>query len=401
MYAKLKALTAALVGKVTALRHNLHQLAEPAFAEVASSALISDTLRDLGLNVSSGIAGTGIVADIGAGDPDKGYVVLRADMDALPLQEQSQLPYRSTNAGYCHACGHDGHSATLVGVAMVLSQMQADIGGCVRLMFQPAEEIAQGARAMLEAGAIGSQQPQAILTLHAWPGLSEATVAARVGTMTASNDSFTVTFYGQGGHGAPPALVRSPLPGMARLIEAAEQMHHPQSVVSICVAQAGSKDNIIPDLGMVAGTVRGLCESSRNAALAELRGAIATAAANSKLEAKLLLQQSCPTVTNDPDLFKLFLHVGEQLRDCLHTEILPEPSMGSEDFGCLAAAAPLFMFRVGMGTHSAQLHTPKFDYHDGALETGMLMLAGMALEIAGTAKSRWHDRQRPTSAPDC
>jgi len=205
-----------VAAEMTSLRRAIHAAPEAGFSEQATAARAADILRAAGLDVQTEVAGTGVVAKLVGAAPGK-VIALRADMDALPITETTGKPYASQHRGLAHACGHDGHVAMLVGAGLILAAMRDELAGEVRLLFQPAEEIGAGARAMIDAGALGEPLPEAIFALHAWSDLPVGIVGSRPGHMTASNDLFTLTVTGIGGHGARPHLARSPILGVASL----------------------------------------------------------------------------------------------------------------------------------------------------------------------------------------
>ena len=192
---------------VVELRHRLHRIPEPGLGERRTARLIAKELGTLDLDVHTDVGGTGLVADLVAERPGA-YVAVRADMDALPLKESTGVDYASENDGYSHCCGHDGHAAALVGAARVLAQVRDQLAGRVRFIFQPAEEICKGAAAMIDSGILEPDVPDAILGVHAWPGLPADTVACREGTVMASCDVLTIKVGGKGGHGARPGSGR-------------------------------------------------------------------------------------------------------------------------------------------------------------------------------------------------
>ncbi|MHC4120729.1 MAG: M20 metallopeptidase family protein [Planctomycetota bacterium] len=242
---------------IVELRHRLHRIPEQGFCEVKTAAVIADELRKLDLDIRTDVGETGIVADLVTGRPGK-YVAVRADMDGLPLKEATGADYASENEGFSHSCGHDGHAAALVGAARILAQIRDQLVGKVRFVFQPAEEICQGAGAMIDCGVLEPGPPEAILGFHAWPGLPSDTVACRKGTMMASCDVLTIKVSGKGGHGARPELARNPLVGMARVVDALSTLDNHERIVSLCTARVGSQANIIAGSGRLSGTVRAL-----------------------------------------------------------------------------------------------------------------------------------------------
>jgi amidohydrolase len=333
------------------------------------------------------MAETGVVADLVTGRRGP-RVLLRADMDGLPVRETTGVDYCSRRPGFAHACGHDGHTAVLLGVARVLRDMGDRVTGTVRLLFQPAEEAVGGAQRMIADGALGEGAIDAVFALHAWPGVPLGAVAARPGITMASNDHFRVRIVGRGGHGARPDLACSPLNGMARLIPALAALTTPERVVSVCVARAGEKENVIPDEARLEGTCRALSVESRRRTHEEIRSVTESVCAESGLRGEVEVGAGCPPVITDPDLYALFCRIGEELPDHLRVETLDAPSMGSEDFSFFLEHAPGLIFRVGMGENAPNLHTGDFNFQDAALAPGMTMLSALALRFADPRKGR-------------
>lgn len=365
---------------VVELRHGLHRVPEPGFRETKTSSLIASELEDLDLDVGIGIGQTGITADLVTGRPGA-YVAVRADMDGLPLKESSGAEYSSVNDGYAHSCGHDGHSAALVGTARVLSQIRDQLAGKVRFIFQPAEEICRGAGAMIEDGVLGPDPPDAILGVHAWPGLPTDTVACRKGTMMASCDVLTITVTGEGGHGARPELARNPLLGMARVVEKLSKLNNHERIVSLCTARVGDQANIIAGRGELSGTVRSLSKQTRDETIDEIIASVKDACEPLGLHGEVSFDAMSPAVIVDERLYGIFERVGAELLGEDKVVELETPSMGSEDFGRYLDHVPGLLFRVGMGAGCASLHRPEFDFNDDALETAILMLCGMTVRV--------------------
>lgn len=368
------------VAHVVELRHKLHRVPEPGFCETKTAALILEELGDLGLDVRTGIAQTGITADLVTGRPGA-YVAVRADMDALPLKESTGAAYASEHEGYAHSCGHDGHAAALVGTARVLSEVRDQLVGKVRFIFQPAEETSRGAGTMIEDGVFGPELPDAILGLHAWPGLSPDVVACRRGTMMASCDVLTVRVSGKGGHGARPESARNPLLGMARVVETLGKLSNHERIVSLCTARIGDRANIIASRGKLSGTVRALNKQIRQKIVDEIVTGVEAACEPLGLHGKVSLDAMSPAVVVDERLYGMFRQVGAELLGADQVVELERPSMGSEDFGTYLDHVPGLLFRVGMGADCADLHRPEFDFNDDALGTAILMLCGMAIRV--------------------
>lgn len=368
------------VAHVVELRRKLHRVPEPGFCETETAALISEELRDLGLEVRTGIGETGITADLVTGRPGA-YVAVRADMDGLPLKESTGTDYTSENDGYAHSCGHDGHAAALVGTARVLSGIRDRLVGRIRFIFQPAEEICQGAGSMIDNGVFAPDPPDAIVGVHAWPGLAPDAVACRAGTMMASCDVITIKVNGRGGHGARPELARNPLSGMARVVDVLGKLNNHERIVSLCTAHVGTQANIIASRGRLSGTVRALNKQIRLKTMEEIAAGVHGACEPLGLRGKVTFDAMSPAVIVDERLYGMFRQVGAELLGADKVIELERPSMGSEDFGRYLDHVPGLLFRVGMGVESADLHRPEFDFNDDALRTAILMLCGLTIRI--------------------
>lgn len=365
--------------RIVKIRRRLHRIPEPGFHETKTAALLAEELSGLDLDVRTGIAETGIIADLDTGRPGA-YVAVRADMDGLPITELTGAEYTSENHGYAHSCGHDGHAAAVVGTACVLSQIRDQLAGKVRFIFQPAEEICRGAGAMIDDGVFRPDPPDAILSLHAWPYLPADTVACRAGTTMASCDVLNIKVSGKGGHGARPELARNPLRGMARTVESLSKLDNHERVVSICTASVGRRANIIASQGELSGTIRAINKQIREKTIKEIVAAVDGACEPLGLHGNVSLDAMSPAVIVDERLYRVFKQVGGELLGEDKVVELEKPSMGSEDFGSYLDYVPGLLFRVGMG-NSADLHHPEFDFNDEALRTAILMLCGMAVRV--------------------
>jgi len=365
---------------VVELRHRLHRIPEPGFSEKRTASLIAEELGKLDLEVRTDVGQTGIVADLVTGRPGV-YIAVRADMDALPLKELTGVDYASENDGYSHCCGHDGHAASLVATARVLSQIRDQLAGKVRFIFQPAEEICKGAGAMIDSGVLGPEPPEAILGVHAWPGLPADTVACRQGTIMASCDVLTVNVSGKGGHGARPELARNPLLGMARVVDVLSKLDNRERIVSLCTARVGSQANIIASRGKLSGTVRALNRQIRDKTIDEIVSGVEDVCGQLGLQGKVSFDAMSPAVIVDKRLYGIFKEIGAELLGADKVVELESPSMGSEDFGRYLDHVPGLLFRVGMGLDSPGLHRADFDFNDDALRTATLMLCGLAVRV--------------------
>jgi len=380
MKSNLKELIEKQISYIVELRHRLHQVPEPGFSENRTAAIITDELNKLDITAQTNIAGTGIVADLDTGRPG-GFIALRADMDALPLKESTGVAYISQNPGYSHSCGHDGHSAALVGTVRILLKMRDELTGRIRFIFQPAEETGQGAKAMIENGVFDQDLPDAIIGFHSWPGLAADSVSCRPQTMMASCDFLKIRVIGKGGHGARPESANNPLIGIAKIVEALSKLDNSERIVSLCVAKVGKKANIIADRGTLTGTIRALNPQIRENTIEEVISTVNDICDSLNLQAKFTFDARTPAVIIDERLYSIFRKVAAELLSEDKVTEIQTPSMGSEDFGSYLEHVPGLLFRIGMGPNSAQLHQSSFDFNDKALKTAMLMLSGLAIRI--------------------
>ncbi len=360
---------------MTRIRHRLHQVPEPAFREFETVGFVAAELTELDAALVRRVGDTGIVAELDSRLPGP-VVALRADMDALAVEEKTGAAYASRHPGWAHSCGHDGHMACLLGACRVLREIGLPAGK-VRLLFQPAEEQGNGAKLMIEQGAL-EPLPAAIFSLHGWPGLDVGTIASRGGTVMAASDVWAVRLVGRGGHGARPQEANSPILGLPGLIEALAGMTGDELVVSPCVVEAGQAPNVIPDAAVVRGTMRTLSPQGRTRALEEMARAVARACGPLGLTHQITLDQHTPPVANDAALHERLVRTTRGMG--LDFALLSGPSMGSEDFGFYLEKCPGVMFRLGMGKTCPSLHNSAFDFCDEALPAGAAMLAAMALE---------------------
>jgi len=369
-------------------RHHLHQNPELSDREEKTSALVAERLRSYGIeDVRTHVGGNGVVATLHGAHSGR-TIAIRADMDALPIQETSDLTYKSCVPGVMHACGHDGHTATLLGTAATLARMRDRIGGTVRFIFQPAEETVGGAARMCRDGAM--EGVDAIVALHGWPGMAVGQIGVRPGPMMASSDTFDITVKGRGAHAAYPHLSVDPILVGSQLVVALQGLVSreisPTDSVVVTVAQfhAGTAYNIIPGSAEIKGTVRCLSPAIQDLMPARLERVAAgiCAAWGAKYEFKYL--RGTPVTVNDVGFNALVSEVGAQVLGADNVIELDEPSMGAEDFAMYLAHAPGAMFRLGVGEDVTPLHTPTYNFTDGAVAKGMEMFANITLRYLGS-----------------
>ncbi len=365
---------------VVAIRRDLHAHPELAFHEVRTTGVIVAELERLGLAPRVLPAGTGVLCDIGPGAP---VLALRADIDALPLPDQKNVSYRSTNAGICHGCGHDAHTAILLGVAAELAARSLPAG--VRLIFQPAEEtVPGGAKVAIEAGALdGIEQ---IFALHCDPRLVTGQVGVRVGPITAACDQVNIELHGPGGHTARPHLTVDLIHAMGRLITELpglfSRLIDPRSMVSLVwgSVEAGRAPNAIPSDGIMRGTLRVFDRNAWHEAEPLMRSLVEDIVAPSGAKAVVEYIRGVPPVNNDPmavDLQRRAV-VGALGADALSDT---EQSMGGEDFAWYLEQVPGALARLGVRPADAapfDLHQGTFDIDERALDVGVRYTVALA-----------------------
>ncbi len=371
---------------VVAARHHLHQNPELSHHEKNTAAFVAEQLRAIGMDdIRTDVGGHGIVATLKGGQGSGKTLALRADMDALPIQEENLAPYRSCVPGVMHACGHDGHTATLLGAAAALKSLQHQLKGEVRFLFQPAEEVAEGARAMCKEGAM--EGIDAIFALHGWPGLPAGSIGCRPGPMMASADTFDIAVLGRNAHAAMPHKSLDPIVCAAHIITALQTLVSRETnpidsvVVSVTRLDAGTAYNIIPAKAELKGTVRCLIPEIRQAMPEKMERV--TAGICSALDAKYEFHYrfGTPVTINDHAMTEMVTQVGREVLGEHNVIALEAPSLGAEDFAVYLGHAPGAMFRLGVGEEKPPLHTPGYDFGDEPLQSGMRMFTRLAMHF--------------------
>ncbi|MBD2743214.1 M20 family metallopeptidase [Coleofasciculus sp. FACHB-1120] len=370
----------ALQPMLVELRRRLHQRPELGFREHLTAELVSQKLQEWGIKHETGIANTGIVATITGNKPGK-VLAIRADMDALPIQEENDVPYRSQHDGVMHACGHDGHTAIALSTAYYLSEHRDDFAGTVKIIFQPAEEGPGGAKPMIEAGVLQNPQVDGIIGLHLWNNLPLGTVGVRTGALMAATEGFRCTIQGKGGHGAIPhqtvdsILVSAHIVTALQTIVARNVSPLESAVVTVGELHAGKALNVIADTAFLTGTVRYF-----NPVLGELipqrieqiiAGVCQSHGATYQLDYKRLY----PPVINDAKMAELVRSVAEGVVET-PIGIVPEcQTMGGEDMSFFLQAVPGCYFFLGSANVEKNLayphHHPRFNFDETALGMGV------------------------------
>lgn len=387
---KIKALASAYKNEHVAIRNHLHANPELSYNEFETSKFVQEKLNALGISFTI-IATTGIVGIIKGKNPEKRCIALRADMDALPILEENELPYKSTKPGVMHACGHDVHTTCLLGAAKILNETKADWEGTIKLIFQPGEEKNPGgASYMIRDGVLANPVPQGIVALHVHPGLPVGKLSFRTGTVMASADELYISIKGKGGHAAAPQLTADTILIASHLIISLQQIisrnNNPfnPSVLSITSFQGGHATNVIPSEVKLMGTLRCMDEVWRKKAHQLITKHTLELCTTMGAEASIHIDIGYPTVLNNEVLTKKAWYLAEDFMGNQNVEET-EMRMGAEDFGYYAQQIPGCFFRLGVqniakGINSG-VHTPTFNIDEDAIEIGMGNMAWLGASL--------------------
>jgi amidohydrolase len=374
-----------ILPQVVSFRHELHLIPEPAFKEKKTAEFIRGRLAELDIETLPSITGTDVCAVI-SGTEGGGTTALRADIDALPITEKTGLAWSSQQEGFSHACGHDGHTAILLGTAEVLMRLRNEWRGKVLLIFQPGGENVAGAKRLIEGGLLAREPiPQSIYGLHGWPGLKEGCIASRPGAMMAGAEHFSLSVRGKGGHGAHPQLCVDPILTASRIVESLQSIVSRSidplepAVVSICSIHGGTTGNIIPDEVFMKGTFRyfwpdlGSFIQRRIIDTAESECKAAGAESIYQVDSDYI-----PLINDESAVQRAGSAVSGILGEgSWNSDVAP--TMGAEDFAFYLDKIPGAFLRLGLGENHPKLHTSGFDFNDMALGPGILALSAVAL----------------------
>ena len=371
------------------VRHHLHAHPELSYKEFNTSAFIQQHLKDLNISFQV-MAGTGVVALI-EGKKSNRVIALRADIDALPIQEQNNVEYASTVPGVMHACGHDVHTSILLGAAKILNETKHEWEGTVKLIFQPGEEKNPGgASIMIKEGVLENPAPTAIVGLHVHPILETGKLSFIAGKSMASADELYITVKGKGGHAATPHLTADTVLAASELVVALQQItsrdRNPlsPSVLSICAINGGFTTNVIPSEVKLMGTFRAMDETWRLAAHKRIQEVVDGIARSTGAEIDLKIDIGYPTVYNDPIVTEKARSIAVETFGIDKVED-GEIRMGAEDFGYYSQKIAGCFFRLGTGNKQKNIisgvHTPTFDIDEDAIEIGMRMMATLGATL--------------------
>ncbi|ASZ09791.1 amidohydrolase [Chitinophaga pendula] len=391
MKTRIKDLAVQYAPESIAIRHHIHSHPELSFQEHETSAFIQRKLDEYGIPYTAGVAGTGIVALIKGNHPDSRVVAIRADIDALPITEANEVPYKSQHAGVMHACGHDVHTTCVLGAARILQELKAEWEGTVKVIFQPGEEKHPGgASLMIQEGVLDNPRPEKILGLHVQPNMETGLVGFRAGQYMASADEIYITIRGKGGHAAAPHLTVDTILVASHLVVSLQQIisrnNNPftPSVLSICAFNGGYTTNVIPSEVKLMGTFRAMDETWRFKAhaLIKKQATELVHAMGADIDIEILVGYPClynnETVTAEARSLATE-YMGEA--HVVDTEV----RMGAEDFAFYSQIIPACFFRLGTGNVekgiTSGVHTPTFDVDEGAIAHGIGTMAYLAMHI--------------------
>lgn len=385
---EIQTLSRQLLPEIIEIRRYLHQNPELSFNEVETAAFICKILDGIGISYTTGWAGHGIVGTI-RGKSEK-VIALRADMDALPIQEQSDKSYISKRSGVMHACGHDAHMSALLGASMILKRLEDQLPYTIRLIFQPGEEkLPGGASMMIEAGVLRNPVPECIIGQHVYPSMETGKVGVRPGLYMASADEIYITVEGKGGHAAMPHECVDTILAASQLIVSLQQLvsrHCPPAIPSVLsfgkFNTIGGATNIIPNTVKIEGTFRTMDEKWRSEAHERIQNIAGDTAASYGARVHVQIIKGYPCLVNNETLTIQLRDAMEQYSGKQNVEHL-DLRMTSEDFAFYSHEIPACFYRLGTGNVAksiyAGVHTPTFDIDEDALETGMGMLAWLAI----------------------
>lgn len=371
------------------LRRDFHRHPELGFQEVRTAGIVARELTDLGLEVSTGVGKTGVVATLEGGSQEP-VVLVRFDMDALPIQEETGAEYASQTPGIMHACGHDGHTAAGLAVARMLDARKGELAGTVKFVFQPAEEGLGGAKAMVADGVLENPRPDLSLSLHLWNDKPVGWIGVTPGPTMSASDSFTVKIVGRGGHGAAPYLAIDPVVAGAQVISALQNIVArnvdplESAVVTVTSMTGGEAFNVIPETVELKGTIRSYNPEIRKLVIERFETITTGIAEALSCRAEVELKRVTPAVVNDPEMARRVQEVAARVfPDSMIDK--QERTMGSEDMAYMMEDIPGCYFFVGSANHESGLdaahHHPKFDFDESVLPRAAALMASAVVEF--------------------
>lgn len=380
----------ALFEYTQSMRRDFHAHPELGFHEVRTAGIVAKELTALGLEVHTGVGGTGVVALLEGAKPGP-VVLVRADMDALPIREETGAPYASQNPGVMHACGHDGHTAVLLTVAKMLNAHRSQLSGTVKFMFQPAEEGMGGAEKMIEDGVLENPKVDVALALHVWNEKPVGWVGIAGGPAMAGAEIFKIKVRGKGGHGAVPHLAVDPILAAAQVVSALQGIVARNiaplqtAVVSVCTIHGGETFNVIPPAVEMTGTIRTFEPAVRTRVLERFEKTVHSIAEGMGCQAEIELQILTPATINQPETAARVQAVARRLFPEADVDTANYITMGSEDFAFVLEKVPGCFFFIGSANPEKGLdaghHHPRFDIDEAALPRGAALMAATITDL--------------------
>ena len=382
--------TAEIEPKIIKIRHQIHQNPELSFAETETAALAASEMRKLGFEVKENIFGTGVTATFKNSDqPDAKTLLIRADMDALPVQEKKGLDFSSKKEGVMHACGHDGHTAILIGTAVVLKELAADFKGNIKFLFQPGEETSGGAAGMIKEGVLKNPQVDAALGLHLWGSTPQGIVEYKSGPFMASPDHFDLKIIGRGGHAARPHNTIDPIPIGAEIISALQKIISRRidplesAVISVCNFEAGSTHNVIPDSAVLKATVRSLKPKIREQLAENIESVIKNICNIYGADYEFDYVFGYPPVINNLEMTNLLADSASKILGKDRVKERKKAEMGGEDFSFFGNKVPAVFYFLGIAPEGEIInhHQADFKFDDSVLKDGVAVMAQTAFDF--------------------
>ena len=382
MLSEIQEITKSLAPRLIEIRRHIHAHPELSGQEYQTAAYVAGVLSSCGLRVQEAVGKTGVVGDLNSEKNQEKILAIRTDMDALPIQEKTDLDFASRKPGIMHACGHDVHTTLGLGVAMVLSRLSKPLPQTIRFIFQPAEEIAQGASWMVQDGVM--RDVQAIFGVHVFPSISAEFVGIRYGALTAAADDLEIFIQGESGHGARPHEAKDAIWIASQVIttlqQAISRTQNPLRPIVLSIGQinGGRAPNVIADQVRMAGTVRSLHPETHANLPDWIEGIVKSVCHTYGADYEMNYRRGVPSVQNDLALTQILEEASREAWGSERVLILTEPSLGAEDFSLYLEHAPGSMFRLGVGfgdRNNPPLHHPEFEVNEAAIMTGVVTLA--------------------------
>jgi len=390
---QIKNFSSDIVDEVISLRRTIHKNPELGFKEFKTAKLVAKYLKDLGLKVSEGIAGTGVTGLLEGNFPGK-TIAIRSDMDALPITEENNLPYKSSNSGIMHACGHDVHTSIALGTANILSKFKSRIKGNVKFIFQPAEEGLGGAKIMIDEGVLASPKVDAIIALHIAPGHKAGQISISSGPVMASPSEFKLEIKGSGGHAAEPQKTVDPIVIGANIINLFQNIISrnksplESAVLSVTSFQSGNAYNIIPSTATIKGTVRTFNPSLDEKISKRMLEIVSSVAKAMGAEYSFKYDKGYPPVVNNEEIVNLIVNASSKVIDKENLLLNKQASMLAEDFSYYLNEISGALFNLGSSSSNCNnlqnLHSSKLIVDESCIMTGIELFSQTAMDFLST-----------------